>query len=102
MKSGTYPGGNKTMKYIKKIDFSQKNLKPITCMQYKNIKSLENSIDDFSMQIFMFSLRLLFVTKKEKNPPSKISYPPHWEKFPILFKAMLPVVTYEENFIKHS
>ena len=27
MKSGTYPGGNKTMKYIKKIDFSQKNLK---------------------------------------------------------------------------
>ena len=71
MKSGTYPGGNKTMKYIKKIDFSQKNLKPITCMQYKNIKSLENSIDDFSMQIFMFSLRLLFVTKKEKKSPQQ-------------------------------
>ena len=58
-------------------------------MQYKNIKSLENSIDDHSMQIFMFSLKLLFVTKKEKKiPPSKHSYPPHWEKSLVLFNGI--------------
>ena len=54
------------MKYMRKIDFSQRNQNPI-----KNSKSLENSIDNFSIQIFNFSLRLLFVTNfPQQNFPS--------------------------------
>ena len=30
--SRTYPGKNKTMKYIRKINFSQNNQNPIICM----------------------------------------------------------------------
>ena len=39
------------MKYMRKINFSQKNQNPITYMQYKNSKSLENSIDNSNIQI---------------------------------------------------
>ena len=64
------------MKYMRKIDYSQKNQNAITFMQYKNSKSLENSIDSSSIQIFIFSLRLLFVTKEKKFPPAKFPIPP--------------------------
>ena len=90
---------------MRKIDFSQKNQNPITCMWYKNSKSLENSIDNFSIQIFIFSLRLLFVTKEKTFPPSKISHSPHLREYPLPFNAIwktLPVGTYEQNFVEHS
>ena len=45
-----------------KDHFSQKNQNPITCMQYKNSKSLGKNIDNPSIQIYIFSLKLLFVT----------------------------------------
>ena len=45
----------------------------------KKKNSLENSIDNSSIQIFVFSLRLLFVTK-EINCPSKISHSPTGRK----------------------
>ena len=46
-------------------------------MQYKNSKILGNSIDNSSIQIFIFSLRLLFVTKEKKIfPPAKFPIPP--------------------------
>ena len=83
------------MKYLRKINFFQKNQNPVTYIWYKNSKSLENSIDNPSIQPFIFSLRLLFVTKEKKIFPSKISHSPHWGK-------TVPVVTYEQNFAEHS
>ena len=76
MKSRTYPGKNKTMKYIRKINFSQNNQNPITCMWYKNSKSSENSIDNFSVHIFIFNIRLLFVTKEKISPQENFYFPP--------------------------
>ena len=83
MKSRTYPGKNKTMKYIRKINFSQNNQNPITCMWYKNSKSSENSIDNFSVHIFIFNIRLLFVTKEKiPPPPAKFRFPSIGENTP--------------------
>ena len=66
MKSRTYPGKNKTVKYLRKIDFSQRNQNPL-----KNSKSLEKSIDNSSVQIFNFSRRLLLLTSfPQQNLPS--------------------------------
>ena len=51
---------------MRKIDFSQRNQNPI-----KNSISLENSFDNSSIQIFNFSLSLLFVTNfPQQNFPS--------------------------------
>ena len=66
---------------MRKTDFSQK-IKILLLVCSINSKSLENIIDNFSMQIFILNLRLLFLTK-EKNPPppppppNKISHSPH-------------------------
>ena len=76
MKSSTYPGKNKTMKYMRKINFPQKNQNPITCMYYKNSKYLEESIDNFSVRIFIFNIRLLFVTKEKIFPQQHFQFPP--------------------------
>ena len=90
---------------MRKINFSQKNQNPISCMWYKNSKSLKNSIDNFR-QIFTFSLRLLFVTKEKTFPsPSKIFHSPHFAEHPLPLNAIwktLPVVPYEQNFVEHS
>ena len=74
-------------------------------MQYKNSKILGNSIDNSSIQIFIFSLRLLFVTKKKTFSPRKISHSPHWGDYLLQLNAIwqtVPVVTYEQNFVEHS
>ena len=78
-----------------------------TCVkiQYKNSNSLENSIDNYSMQMFIFSLRLLFVTKEKKNSPSKISHSSHWGECSLPLNVIwetLPVVIYDQNFVKSS
>ena len=65
------------MKYLRKINFFQKNQNPVTYIWYKNSKSLENSIDNPSIQPFIFSLRLLFVTKEKKIiPQQNFPFPP--------------------------
>ena len=57
-----------------KINFSQKkNQNLITSMYYKNSIYLENSHDNSGIQILIFSLRLLFVTKEKKRSPSDMS-----------------------------
>ena len=90
---------------MRKIDFSQKNQNSFTYMYHKNSKSLENNIDNSSIQIFIFSLRLIFVFKEKKFPRCKISYSPYWGKYPLPLNAIwktLSVVTNEQNFVEHS
>ena len=48
---------------MRKIGFSQRNQNTITCMQYKNSKFLENSIDNPSTEIFNFSLKAAICDK---------------------------------------
>ena len=57
----------------------EKNQNRITFMLYENSKSSENSIDNSSIKIFIFSVRLLFVTKEKKFPPAKFPILPLWE-----------------------
>ena len=88
------------MKYIRKIDYSQRNQNTITCMYYKNSKSLENSIDNSSIQISNFRLGLLFLTNfPQQNFPS-LSLGEYPLPLNDIWKT-LPVVTYEENFVEH-
>ena len=61
--------------YGKDQFFSKKNQNLITCMYYKNSIYLENSHDNSSIQVLIFSLRLLFVTNEKKKSPSDMS--PH-------------------------
>ena len=89
------------MKYMRKIDFSQKNQNPVTYLQYRN-NYLENSIDNFSIQIFIFSLRLLFVIKEKKFPLSKNFPFPHLREWANVIWKNQPVVTSEQNFVEHS
>ena len=56
---------------MRKINFSQKNQNPTTYIWYRNSKSFENSINNSSIQILIFSLQLLFVTKKKTFSPAK-------------------------------
>ena len=37
---------------------------------------MENSVNNFSIQIFIFSLKLLFVTKEKNYPLAKFTFPP--------------------------
>ena len=64
------------MKCMRKMNFSQKNQNPITCMYYKKSKSLENSIDNFCVHTFIFNIRLLFVTKEKIFPQQNFQFPP--------------------------
>ena len=56
--------------YGKDQFFSKKKQNLITSMYYKNSIYLENSHDNSGIQILIFSLRLLFVTKEKKSPPA--------------------------------
>ena len=81
---------------MRKIDFSQRNHNPI-----KNSKSLEISIYNPSIQIFNFSLRLLFVT----NFPQQNFLSTLLGEYPLLLNDIwqaLPVATYEESFVEYS
>ena len=54
------------MKYMRKIDFSKKkNQNPITYVQYKNSKSLENSIGNSS--IWTLQSKAAISDQRKKN-----------------------------------
>ena len=93
--------------FSKKKKKKKKKKNHITCVKikYKNSNSLENSIDNSSMQIFIFSLRLLFVTKEKKISSRKISHSSHWGECSLPLNVIweiLPVVIYEQNFVESS
>ena len=113
MKSRTYPRWNRIMKYMGDQFFSKKKKKKkknqnfitFVKIQYNNSNCLENSIDNSSMQIFIFSLRLPFVTKEKKISPSKISHSSHWGECSLPLNVIweiLPVVICEQNFVESS
>ena len=73
------------MKYMRNIE---KNQNPITFMQYENSKSLENGIDNSSIQIFIpldipvdipFQCKAAVCNQRKKIPTAKFPIPPLWE-----------------------
>ena len=85
--------------YIKKIKIL---LLVCSIKQY----SFENSIDNSSIQILIFNLRLLFVTKEKTIPPAIFPILPcRWGEYPLPLNAIwktLPVEIHEQNFVEHS
>ena len=64
----------------------------------------ENSIDNSSIRILIFSLRLLFGTKDKIIPQRYFPFPPlgRIPPTPSRYLKTLTVVTYEQNFVKDS
>ena len=76
MKSRTYPGKNKTMKYMWKINFSLKNQILLLVCSIK-IENLWKAVSIISVYIlFIFNIRLLFVTKEKTFPQQNFRFPP--------------------------